>query len=612
MNKSDLKEYLANGYDVSPYQIEDIEECSEIYPIILDKKAFLDNLTDANIGLHFSLMSIAGSFVVYKAYIDEAIHITPAVLLKRIKDFKKELSQGIIRANKITKWANSLDRLYNKKKCYFPTGDDFLDEKLRLIYLPDYMFSNDDHLVSYVLYRLKNELNENNAEIELDNDITFMEEIIDMKEEKESYSLSEISLAYMVTVTKYLKDDEYHTLMDDTFRRMYQINLSSLAANTDIAMCSKELGDNYFYPRFGFKKNLAKALSNYLKAYQIEPSSYLALRLGDIYDAMDEDESISKAYQYYSISYLTDQNNEATYKLADLFSLGRGVEANLDLSLDLLIKKTDDLIEQYRLSTNSDLFLFATRLAIIYLNRNNVNHLDEAKTFLLLGRDSFKERYHYCKKDIDVGYITVIEKNIDFIKRHTNYSNRLLSKKGGYILNKNTYIEFSNVDVECLKKDHNYYYLNIQNKDHSPLLIRFNEIFFIEKSRIARFIVKISDEDFSIDDLYNAKSLRFTFGILHYTDNDTGISDFINIDELIYCPSFSYDALYNVVSLYSSFNDETYYFLSDKKYDINSKMIIIIDNEEINCVVKDNLLLYEDELPLLKDDLIELSIVTKR
>lgn len=613
MNKSDLKDYLAKGYEVSPFQIEDIEDCIDINPVILDKKVFLKHLNNVDNEIRFSLMCFSNSFVVYKVYIDEPIHITPAILLKRIKDFKNELSKGLLYLDNILDWINSLDKLYNQKKCYFPSGIDFINEKLRLIYLPDYMFNNDDHLVSYILYRLKSELNEKNYEIELDNAITFIQEILDMKEEKESYSLSEISLAYILTVTKYLKGDEYHTLMDDNFRRMYQSNLPLFANNSDIPLCAQELGENYFYPRFDFKKDLAKAETYYLKAYQLCPSSYLALRLGDIYDALDSDESIVKAYQYYSISYLCDQNNEATYKLADLLSLGRGVDSNTDLALDLLFRKINDLIEDYRLNKNSDLIHFATRLGIMYLNNNDNHHyLNEAEKYLLLARGNFKERYHIDREDIDIGYITIIEKNIDFMKRHIHYSNRRLSTIGGYILNKNTYLEFEDVEVKCIKDEHNYYHLIIKNKDNSPTLIGFNEIFLSEKVEVAHFIIKTKEEEFSPEDLDNVNSLLFSSGMIYYTDSVSKLSDFIDIEELIYRPNFDYSSLHNVVSLYSSVLDETYYFLTNRKYDINSKVTIYINDEKINTVVKDNLLLYEDELPFFKDDLIDLTIVTKK
>ena len=612
MDEKDLKDYLDNGYEVLSSRKIDVNFSEKINPVILDKKAFEDHLL--NDMDDFALFSYSSSEVmtVYKALLDAPIRITPALLLKRLKEFKNLVSSSFLFFDNIIAWVNSLSRFYNQKRCYFPVSEDFIDEKLRLKYLPDYMFSDDDHLVSYILYRLKTELNDKNVKIELENDIVFVEEILDMKEEKESYGLSEMSIVYILTTTKYLRGDEYHTLMDDSFRNMYQTNLPLFATNTNIPICFQELGDNYFYARFDFKKDLAKAESNYLKAYNSWPSSYLALRLGDIYDALDNEESIIKAYQYYSISYITDQNNEATYKLADFLSCGRGVNANADLAFDILLKRTDDLVEQYRLTNNSDLFHFATRIGIMYLtDKENIHSLNEGEKFLLLARGSFKERYHLDKENIDFSYSRVIEQNIAFLKRYLNYQNRRVSNKGGYIVNKNAHLEFDDVNIKCQKEKDNYYHLLIQNKDNSPILIGFNEIFFTEKVDVAHFIVKINDEFLSLLDFSNIDNVSFSYEQLYLSDPVSRIGDCFGVEELIYRPSFDYSVLYQVVCLYSSIKDESYYFLTDKKYDINSKIIINFKNEKISTVVKENLLLYEDELPFDKADMVDLSIVTK-
>lgn len=585
-----VKKYIGEGYIVSPYSCKgDYDESSIIKTTIGEKelKQLVRHFTTKDSDI------LNKEMVLFK--IDKPYHITPKDLLVRLEEEMNSFNQYSY--SYLIDWLNFIDVCSKSEHIYYPyLKDDYFKD-----YDKDYLFKNKDHIVSYIIFLLRVDMNENNVLMKLHNYVSFIKDLIDDKNEYYSQS----TLYLMLNEIGY--KSYRHVEISDECLDFYQTKLmenAELGDNSSMEL----LGYEYYEGNNGFPNDFIKAEYWLNKYFNKTQDTDVARTLGYIYyygrctNGVPEKE---KAFQYFAMSHFATNNEEATYKLADCYLKGYGTpiceEAAFKLVYSLFHKAKDDYLNDM-VNKYADV---ALRLAKYFRDGIYMEADKELALSLFIdARTAIKDRLETMDYIGDRGLAISIMHSIIDLKKELKIAPREVIDNG-YVIDD---IEWNhhNCKFDLSKKDNDILLTIYPMKKYKNVSNVLTSIGFAEKVKTATFLIKCkrNNESF-MKTISKGKLLSFDFRdkefvvFLKVKGEVTRAS--IHYDKLLVLPKNNKNVskLYNIVSVAPYGNDRKYDYLCDNENIEKGDYVYIMVRGELKEVqVLESYTLYEDEIAL--------------
>lgn len=471
------------------------------------------------------------------------------------------------------------------------------------IYKNDPYLNKEENFLYVFLRHISYSLNECSSENILDLYLTILSSYIDNLEKgKNSNLLTSFKLHFL---TLGILDDliEDEKVKEYTYKNLEKLKDKNLYF-VDLSLAEACADPNFrYFSYYEAEKYLLKAFERY-------GNSSLANSLGYIYyygrvnNGLIEEE---KAFKYFSLGYLTGNDIESAYKLADCYLHGYGVQRNEQAAVNLVCN-TLDVVKEWDLerridSPISDLFIRIGR----FFNEGIYFKKDEKAAFntFLLGKKYSDER---VKINNFFGYKTSnyrLFKDVQELKEKLKIKNTTI-RKNNEILLKNMRDLFINLSADEYFED----FINVTN-DEVFIKSEGNNLSFVALFDVGIIInlneVKIKFNGIKrLDDLvelYNKGYIPIIQpgdNFLILTNNEENDYEFFDFDSISisFNNNKKYLTKYRVVDITFKNSTKSYLYRTSRK-DIKEKekAKFVIDSKSQEVFINKIYDVYLDEMP---------------
>ena len=600
-----LNKYLKDGYIVSPLVDED--------EINYYKKVKLYELKEKEIKeLFFSsdFYDDNNKYYDYKYLILikclDRVKITPNDLLMQLETFLKIGNYNFRNIRTILDIFNLKD---NKGYIFYPHIDEEY-YKNDILMCNDYLFDNDEHIISYVCNKISN-LDKEDCLKDLEQYIAFIKEVIEERnknKEERKYSKDTLSLILdsLFIASNYDKD------LSEEANIFYKEHIFKSADEDKDPISIRNLGYDFYEGLNGLPLNYDKSLEYLLKYYEISKDSDVTRAIGYIYYYGRCNNGIiekDKAFQYFALGHFTKGYFESTYKLADCYMHGYGTPISYEASYNL-VKKIYWPTKNYFLKGEDSKFAdVALRMGKFYRDSIYVEKdLNKSLKYFLESRCAIKERIKNINYIGDKKVAIQINESINDLNEELNISPRVI-KYGGFVVKKiNASFEYDIIKIDFLDGFIHIYITKDNDDEDNYFINNIPSISFCERSNLIEFLIKSNNYESTIEftklvnsnkiirlDI-NSDVLSFVIEGKKYNKNVS-----LEIDELIMIPQSIKDInkKYKIVGVEFYPNSKLYEYLSlNNENDLGDKVKVLSNNEIKEVTIKEIKYLYEDELPL--------------
>lgn len=589
-----IKKYIKEGYIVSPFndvRCYDFEEKTKIKKIKIGKEKLKYFLTCSLNDLYDNLSSYDG-YCLLK--INDKYQITAKEISKKLENVLNSLDENSF--DDLKAWLRFV--CIDLKSAYYPNYDEHFYKK----YLGDYLFKNDEHIVSYILFLMVNELNKDNFEENLIKYINFIKEI---KSKEQEYSKETMSLILnLISYEVYMNEN-----ISGEMRQFYHDSLLENAEKGD-NWSMKTLGYEYYEGTNLFPLDQLNSEYWLRKYFEATGDSDVARTLGYIYyygrvnNGTPEKE---KAFQYFAIGHFAGHYFEATYKLADCYVKGYGTPICHEAAYNLVTSIYAETLKIFLCDPFSKFADVALRLGQYYLDGIFVKkNLHESYLYFLEAKTALTTRLKAGDYIGDRGLAYKVNDSLNLVKEQLNIPQYREFKYGGYVTSiiseryDDCKIDLSFIDKNTLhikltkRKNDDQYFLNIKPN-----------IAFGERSKTIEYYLQnfeFGDDCYDSFDCLKITSITIDNEhlIIFKGKEISGGKIIIHgmFENVIVVPQSlqNPNKLYNIIKV--NIDGRMYQYLSDKDVLENEDVNVLFNNELINTKVVEVNKVYEDELPL--------------
>lgn len=591
-----LQDYINLGYEKSPYCHD--EEIKSIRTVDLSSDDCRKMLT-MNQEERFAIFSSRkeGELVVYKA---GPYHVTPKDILDSIKVLKQNFDH-----DECASWSLVFSFTFAKKQVYSP----LLDE-MEVIFpecTNDYLFSSYDRIVTFIVGKIRNDINANIVPHFEDYELFIKETMKQSQLPKNERKYSDKVLSIIIQDLSFQINENPSCLASYEMRKFYHDNLLELAERNDYSSM-RSLGYEYYEGTNDFELDSIKSTYYLEKCFNISHDPDLARTLGYVYYYGRTTDGIpqgDKAFQYFAIGHIAGHYFEATYKLADCYVKGYGTPVCHQAAYELVNGIYDDTLFNFLNDNDSKFADVALRLGSYYRDGIYVEKdINDSRYYYLQARCAIKKRLEHMEYVGDRGVAIGISNSLEEINKELGYCGRTI-KNGGYLLD-NYYQSFHNVNFKFSLDKNGYIHLEMsRNKnDKKELLHVIPSINLVERVKKVEYIIKcvsVGQDFVDIVNSYKIKEVHFCKDCFYVIFENEEVPGYAAIEEIIYIPkSFkNIEKQFTIVSVEFYEGSKLYDYLTDKddikigdSIEMNSK------GEKRTVIVRKIKKVYEDELPL--------------
>ena len=593
-----IETYFKEGYVLSPYyNSDDVNNFEKIKTIELKEEQIRSIIVESSQNRQILLK--ADDVLILVKYTQNYI-IKPLDLVEK---FENVLENEEDIYDEITNWINFVNIRNDSGFVFVPHFDDKYFDKDTLG-SSDFLFKKDEHIVSYILRLILNELNEDTIKQDLAKYINFIKEIKNDAKDKspDTIFLMLNSIAYEQYKGKSLGYDCI---------QFYHDNLIT-NANKAHPLSMRMIGYDYYEGTNGFECDPNKSCYWLEKYFDVTGDPDVARTLGYIYYYGRTTNGVpqgDKAFQYFAIGHIAGGYYEATYKLADCYLKGLGTIPSKQAAFRLVKDIYEPTLNCFLNGEDSKFADVCLRMGSFYKDGIYVDkNLFEARCYYLEARVAIKKRLEHMEYIGDRGVALAISKSLKEVQSELDKKERIV-KNNGYVL-PSISTGYEDKKFEFSLKD-DYIHLVIKNKKNNDEKCIFNhawDIGFLERSEKIEYLIhSINDESKEfIESINENKILRVgLFNDTLYVTLDMGKGDhfpaFTTFDEVIFVPQTIKDISkkYTIVSVEFYEGSKLYDYLCLKEnVNVGDKLTIKSNGEEKIVTVKDIEYVYEDELPL--------------
>ena len=600
-----IDKYLKDGFLLSPYySSRDIQNYNDVKLKTLTKddiRTFLVGTMDEGSENLYSINELV--LVKYES----RYHIAPQDLIEK---FEKELSNDELNYDDILTWSYFNNIKDNNGSVFIPIlNDEYYKNENDSI--EDYLFKKDDHIVSYVIWLIRNELREEFIKEDLLSYTNFIKDVLKNK-------LSEYENDYKEETILFFVKSLYHKAsigtklpkkVEDFYKKYLLIN-----ADKGEKFSMRALGYEYYEGTNGFILDPNKALYWLEKYFKVTNDPDVARTIGYIYYYGRTTNGVpqgDKAFQYFAIGHIAGKYYEATYKLADCYLKGYGTPICQQAAYNLVSYIYVPTIREFLNGNDSKFADVALRLGNYYRDGIYVKKdLKEAHLYFLEAKVAIKKRLEHMEYIGDRNVAMAISNSLNKIEKELKIPERVV-KDGGYII-KNSSFNFSNFLYEIEFKENKIYLIIKKQKSDDNLKYFINdacEIGFAERSEKIVFKMNPIDPESAKEfvEAINERPIKQIlldgnkiYALLEMEDGSE-FPAFTTCDELIFYPQTIKDVSkkYTIVSVEFYPGSKLYdYLCLDEKVKIGDTKMIMARGERKRVTIKDIKCLYEDQLML--------------
>lgn len=313
-----IDKYLKDGFVLSPYySSDDIQNYNDVKLKTLTKddiRTFLVGTMDEGSENLYSINELI--LVKYES----RYHITSQDLIEK---FEKELNNDELNYDDIVTWSYFNNIKDNNGPVFIPLlNEEYYKKETDSI--EDYLFKKDDHIVSYIIWLIRNELREDFIKEDLLSYSNFIKDVLKNKLSVDENVYKDETILFFVKSLCYKASigTKLPKKAEDFYKKYLLIN-----ADKGEKFSMRALGYEYYEGTNGFILDPNKSLYWLEKYFEATNDPDVARTIGYIYYYGRTTNGVpqgDKAFQYFAIGHIAGKYYEATYKLADCYLKGYG------------------------------------------------------------------------------------------------------------------------------------------------------------------------------------------------------------------------------------------------------------------------------------------------